>query len=228
MRVWNWLLKTKSRIFVGWAKRSVPTSSHRAVGTAQARLCPPYETAFEIRVTSLRGVKRRSNPESIIPGWSAGPDPESRDSGFDASHRPGMTGAGLLRGAGHRLHPRRTLPTLRRHQLHTAVERAPGLGGVGADRREQTDTGGAQPRLRDAIALHELLGDGLGAPARQIEIVVEGALAVGVADDEDVELRLARQQLGDLFQRRAAFGPDHRLVGVEVDAIERDVAGVDT
>src|ERR1700687_369794 len=28
----------------------------------------------------------------VIPGWCEGPDPESRDSGFDASHRPGMTG----------------------------------------------------------------------------------------------------------------------------------------
>ncbi len=28
---------------------------------------------------------------SVIPGWSEGPDPESRDSGLDASHRPGMT-----------------------------------------------------------------------------------------------------------------------------------------
>src|ERR1700709_1935950 len=27
----------------------------------------------------------------VIPGWSEGPDPESRDSGFDASHRSGMT-----------------------------------------------------------------------------------------------------------------------------------------
>src|ERR1700730_13352391 len=27
----------------------------------------------------------------VIPGWSEGPGPESRDSGFDASHRPGMT-----------------------------------------------------------------------------------------------------------------------------------------
>src|SRR5450631_2223705 len=25
---------------------------------------------------------------SVIPGWSEGPDPESRDSGFDGSHRP--------------------------------------------------------------------------------------------------------------------------------------------
>jgi hypothetical protein len=61
-------------------------------------------------LSSLRGAKRRSNSDSLIPGWSAGPDPESRDSpmcnctsGFDAEpvigprfartrwHRPGMT-----------------------------------------------------------------------------------------------------------------------------------------
>jgi hypothetical protein len=35
----------------------------------------------------------RSNPTFVIPGWSEGPDPESRDSGFDASHRPEMTKA---------------------------------------------------------------------------------------------------------------------------------------
>ena len=29
--------------------------------------------------------------ESVIPGWSEGPDPESRDSGFASSTRPGMT-----------------------------------------------------------------------------------------------------------------------------------------
>src|SRR5450432_1499519 len=50
----------------------------------------------------------RSNPGSIIPGWSAGPDPESRDSGFDASHRPGMTESGLVRGACHRARIRAT------------------------------------------------------------------------------------------------------------------------
>src|SRR5450631_1311296 len=45
----------------------------------------------------------RTNSGSVIPGWSAGPGPESRDSGFDAEpvigprfartrwHRPGMT-----------------------------------------------------------------------------------------------------------------------------------------
>src|SRR6266852_7717083 len=32
--------RSKSGIFVGWAKRSVPTSSHRAVGTAQRAPLP--------------------------------------------------------------------------------------------------------------------------------------------------------------------------------------------
>jgi hypothetical protein len=36
-----------------------------------------------------RGISQFGNP--VIPGWSAGPDPESRDSGFTAARRPGMT-----------------------------------------------------------------------------------------------------------------------------------------
>ncbi len=50
------------------------------------------------------------------------------------------------RNPAHRTHLRRTFPALRRNQLHPAVERAAGLGSVGADRREQADAGGAQPR----------------------------------------------------------------------------------
>ncbi len=33
----------------------------------------------------------------VIPGRIKDANPESRDSGFDASHRPGMTRSGLLR-----------------------------------------------------------------------------------------------------------------------------------
>jgi len=33
---------------------------------------------------------KRAYPTAVIPGWSGGPDPESRDSGLDASRRPGM------------------------------------------------------------------------------------------------------------------------------------------
>src|SRR6476469_9736842 len=41
---------------VGWAKRSVPTTSNdrrRLVGTAQERLCPPYDT---YRYVTLSGM----------------------------------------------------------------------------------------------------------------------------------------------------------------------------
>src|SRR6267154_4406309 len=50
------------------------------------------------------------------------------------------------RNPARRTHLRRTQPALRRDQLYASVERAAGLGSVGADRREQADTGGAQPR----------------------------------------------------------------------------------
>src|ERR1700730_6991744 len=58
---------------------------------------------------------------AVIPGWSEGLDPESRDSGFDASHRPGMT-----RRESHDPHPR--------HREHKTPHRldAPGaLAGCG-------------------------------------------------------------------------------------------------
>src|SRR6186713_2092100 len=42
-------------------------------------------------VPPYRRCEERSKVIAVIPGWSEGPDPESRDSGFDASHRPGMT-----------------------------------------------------------------------------------------------------------------------------------------
>ncbi len=73
---------------------------------------------------------------------------------------------------------------------------------------------------------HEFGCDRFGAALREIEIVFVSALAVGVADDEDVELRLTRQQLCDLLQRRAALRLQNRLVGIEIDAVERDVAGL--
>src|SRR5262245_12133666 len=44
------------------------------------------------RSASSHRMSRPSAPCcTVIPGWSKGPDPESRGSGFDASHRPGMT-----------------------------------------------------------------------------------------------------------------------------------------
>src|SRR6267143_4923587 len=51
----------------------------------------PSLRANGAREMRARWQAPRSSPDTVIPGWSAGPDPESRDSGFDASHRPGMT-----------------------------------------------------------------------------------------------------------------------------------------
>jgi len=67
-------LKIESRIFVGWAKRSVPASSHCAVGTAQARLCPPYETSLlqrraaapEIQTAATDRTIRRCSPALCV------------------------------------------------------------------------------------------------------------------------------------------------------------------
>jgi hypothetical protein len=53
--------------------------------------------AFAFNELSRIQFSNSRKPIAVIPGWSAGPDPESRDSGFDASHRPGMTESGLLR-----------------------------------------------------------------------------------------------------------------------------------
>ncbi len=59
----------KIHSLVGWAKRSVPTISHddaKVVGTAQERLCPPYET--ECAATAPPGDPRNSR-------WSCGTPP---------------------------------------------------------------------------------------------------------------------------------------------------------
>jgi len=37
---------------------------------------------------ALTGVPRSALPHAVVPGWSEGPDPEPRDSGFDAFASP--------------------------------------------------------------------------------------------------------------------------------------------
>ena len=89
---------------------------------------------------------------------------------------------------------------LRLHQFDPAVQRAATVGAVGADRGEEADAGGAEPGPGDLVTTHEVLGDGLGAVARQLEVVGRCALAVGMADDIDVEPGLTAQQLRDLVE----------------------------
>jgi hypothetical protein len=55
----------------------------------------------------------------VIPGWCAAPDPESRDSGFDASHRPGMT---VLEALFCWLHFSQTLRSFARMSKNEATE----------------------------------------------------------------------------------------------------------
>src|SRR6266702_4906645 len=42
-------------------------------------------------MTTSVSVMKGSSCSTVVPGWSEGPDPESRDSGFASSRRPGMT-----------------------------------------------------------------------------------------------------------------------------------------
>ena len=58
------------------------------IDSAEVRL-PMTEVSAELAARIDREIERRLSP-SFRDGASA-PDPESRDSGFDASHRPGMT-----------------------------------------------------------------------------------------------------------------------------------------
>src|ERR1700722_1880783 len=58
---------------------------------ARRRDIPTIRFLVNLRKHSRHCERTRSNPDLVIPGWSEGPDPESRDSGLDASHRPGMT-----------------------------------------------------------------------------------------------------------------------------------------
>src|SRR5580704_8525895 len=59
---------------------------------------------ISFNMTCLQYFFRYCERSEAIPGSSfrdgaLAPDPESRDSGFDASHRPGMTACGLLRSS---------------------------------------------------------------------------------------------------------------------------------
>jgi hypothetical protein len=46
---------------------------------------------------AILGMQMQCNTTfPVIPGWSERPDPESRDSGLDAAHRPGMTNVNAL------------------------------------------------------------------------------------------------------------------------------------
>ena len=135
--------------------------------TPMARLIASRRNSGTRRKRSRRGrcAARSLNSCFVIGSPAFAPDllPESWGR-FEARQCIGS------RAAGARL-------ASRRHQLHPSVQRAAGVVGVGADRRQLGDTRGAQPRRTDAIVLHQLRGGRLGAASRQIEIV--GDMAPG-------------------------------------------------
>ena len=66
--------------------------AQRATVSAVARRAEAEGGSDEaIHAFPIQFSNSHDRSDAVIPGWSAGPDPESRDSGFDASHRPGMT-----------------------------------------------------------------------------------------------------------------------------------------
>src|SRR5712675_42670 len=71
--------------------RDLCAGSNKALGDGPAKtLCAAgNDGAAAVHIDLVHGHIPSSL--SVIPGWSEGPDPESRDSGFASSTRPGMT-----------------------------------------------------------------------------------------------------------------------------------------
>src|SRR5882724_11132789 len=88
-----------------------------------------------------------------LPMWHPPPQPSP------ARDRKGGGSATFAAATSRRFPSRATIlmstkPPSRRHQLDAPVQRAAGLGGVGADGSEKAEARGAQSRLRDAVAFH--------------------------------------------------------------------------
>ena len=72
---------------------------------------------------------------------------------------------------------------LKRDQLHAAIESLIRLGRVRRDRPRQPEAGGFQAGVRDAVAMDQIIDNGLGAVLREHEVVRRAAVGVGVAFD---------------------------------------------
>ena len=65
---------------------------------------------------------------------------------------------------------------LQTQELHPAIERFAGVGGVRRDRFGQAESFGDQSRARDVVAGDEVVDDGLCATLRQPEVVARAAV----------------------------------------------------
>src|SRR5436305_1808421 len=116
----------------------------------------------------------------VIPGWSEGLDPESRDSGFDATHRPGMTGpaSSLL------------IPEIRFDRAVHLDRQRIAVAVLGIPRSD------ADPALADAVFLDIGL---LGALETDADVTRKQLfIVVGTA-------RIGRQPVGELVAHRFAL-----------------------
>src|ERR1700722_19642935 len=74
------------------AKASCSASSARSKSPTRRIRVASARPASSRNIFSISvGVMECRLGNTVIPGWSEGPDPESRDSGFASSMRPGMT-----------------------------------------------------------------------------------------------------------------------------------------
>src|SRR5690606_8146113 len=105
-------------------------------------------------------------------------------------------------------------------ELDAAVAGAAGRRAVGVDRLVGAGAAGRDPPGVDAV-LDEVATDRLGAPARQVAVVLDAAGAVGVAGDLDADARELREDQDRAVEHRPRARPYRVAVEVEVDPPDR-------
>ena len=109
-------------------------------------------------------------------------------------------------------------------EFDAAVAGAAGVSGVGGDGGVGTDAGGGEAGAVDAAAGDEFIDDGEGAAHGEVEVGGGIAGVAGVADDVEFHGGLSLEEGGDFQEGGFGFRFDDGLGGVEVDAVEGDVA----
>src|ERR1700675_1718405 len=106
---------------------------------------------------------RRSIETPSFRVWSEGPDPESRDSGFDASHRPGMTAETVIARSG----GRSSIPETRMMEAigHSVLDTPHGRSMGPCFRRDDEGRECAHSRSANLLAMPGLDPATIGNPA---------------------------------------------------------------
>src|SRR5690606_27203792 len=104
-------------------------------------------------------------------------------------------------------------------ELHAAVLGARRLGLARVDRLVGAVAAGDQAVLGDALG-HEVVLHGLGAPLRQVAVVLGAAGVVGVAGDLDAQVRVLLEDLERPVEGAERGAGEIRRVHLEVDALD--------